>query len=161
MLTRSFYPEETRVRYDKFFESSVAPLLGPTPDDYSSSPVSFMCDDHTPVEIGWVFKSTGETSVQYALDALSPNGTPVSLDQNLLILQHLAIAGQCQGFDMTWTRKCTKSLLWPSKSLPQDLQRVSQFFIGNYPRFSSKLKSPLTLAFICIQVSTWRVPAWA
>jgi DMATS type aromatic prenyltransferase len=151
LLSRSSYSEGRRAEYDDFFRSSVAPLLGPTPDEYSSSPVSLMCDDHTPVEIGWVFKSTGETSVQYALDALSPtDGTPFSPEQNLLILQSLAIAGQCQGFDMTWTRKCTKSLLWPSKSLPQDLQRVSQFFIGSYPRSVVNPKPPFTLSFVHI-----------
>jgi DMATS type aromatic prenyltransferase len=31
---------------------------------------------------------------------------------------------------MTWTEKCSKSLLYPSELLPRDLQRVSQFFIG-------------------------------
>lgn len=133
LLNRSSYSEETRVRYDDFFKNSVAPFLGPTPAEYTDNapPGSFMCDDHTPVEIGWVFKSTGEMSVQYAFDALSPiDGAPISPEQNLVLLHHLAIAGQCQGFDMTWTKKCSKSLLYPSKFLPQDLQRVSQFFIG-------------------------------
>lgn len=133
LLSRSSYPEETRTRYDDFFKSSVAPLLGPSPDEYPSgvSPVSFMCDDHTPVEIGWVYKPSGEVSVQYAIEALSPSdGTPISPQQNLTILQYLSTAGQCQDFDITWTRKCTQSLLYPSKFLPSDLQRVSQFFIG-------------------------------
>lgn len=31
---------------------------------------------------------------------------------------------------MTWARKCSKSLLLPSKAITQDRQRVSQFFIG-------------------------------
>ena len=113
----------------------VVHLLGPTPDEYNSSqPVSFMCDDKTPVEIGWVFKSTGETSVQYAIEALSPSdGSPVSPQQNLVILQKLAIAGNCQGFDLSWTRKCTQSLLHPSRLLSHDLQRISQFFISKQP----------------------------
>ena len=90
-----------------------------------------MCDDHTPVEIGWVFKPTGETTVQYAIDALSPtDGAPISPQHNLVILQNLAIAGQCEGFDISWSRKCTQSLLCPPRLLPQDLERVSQFFIG-------------------------------
>ena len=92
-----------------------------------------MCDDHTPVEIGWVFKSTGETSVQYAIEALSPtDGSPTSPLQNLVILQNLAIAGQCQGFDISWTRKCTQSLLCSSRLVPHALQRDSQFFIGKH-----------------------------
>ncbi|KAF9654209.1 aromatic prenyltransferase [Thelephora ganbajun] len=132
LLSRSSYSEETRIRYDNFFKAFVAPLLGPSPEEYtSSSPISFMCDDHTPVEIGWVFKSTGEMSVQYAIEALSPiDGSPISTHQNLIILQNLAAAGQCQGFNVSWSRKCTQSLLYPSRSLPHDLQRDSQFFIG-------------------------------
>lgn len=145
LLARSAYSGMTRVQYDDFFRTAVTPLLGPLPHEYTSSPVSLMCSDHTPVEICWAFKSTGEISVQYAVDALCPtHGTPVSPKQNLLILQWLAITGQCQGFDLTLTRKCIKSLLWPSNSLPQDLQRVSQFFIGNCPRSVLGLKSPLT-----------------
>lgn len=138
LLTRSSYSEETRVSYDDFFKTHVVPLLGPSPDEYDSplGPVSFMCDDHTPVEIGWVFKSTGEMSVQYAIEALSPtNGSPISPQHNLTILQNFAIAGQCHGFDISWSRKCTQSLLYPTNSLPRDLQKVSQFFIGKRPRF--------------------------
>lgn len=136
LLVRSSYSEDTRARYDDFFRSSVAPLLGPTPEEYtSSSPVSFMCDDNTPVEIGWVFKSTGEMSVQYAIEALSAaDGSPICALQNLNILQGLAITGQCEGFDLAWTRKCTQSLLYPTRLLPRDLQRVSQFFIGKQLR---------------------------
>ena len=93
-----------------------------------------MCDDGTPVEIGWVFKPTGETSVQYALEALSStDGSPIGPQQNLNILQNLAIAGDCNGFDLSWTRKCAQSLTCSSKLLPQKLKRVSQFFIGQYP----------------------------
>ena len=133
LLARSSYSEDTRSRYDSFFKVSVAPLLGPFPDEYPASapPVSYMCDDNTPVEIGWVFKPTGETSVQYAIEALSPtDGTPFSPLQNLATLQNLAIAGQCQGFDLSWTQKCTQSLLCPSRLVPHELERVSQFFIG-------------------------------
>ena len=137
LLIRSSYPEETRERFDSFFKSSVAPLLGPSPEE-STSPVSFMCDDGTPVEIGWVFKPTGETSVQYAIEALSPtDGTPIGPQQNLNILQDLSIDGDCDGFDLSWTRKCTQSFTCPSKLLPQNLKRVSQFFIGQYSPFRS------------------------
>ena len=132
LLARSSYSEETKAGYDEFFKTCVAPLLGPTPGEFTSSPpVSFMCDDHTPVEIAWVFKSTGETSVQYAIETLSASdGSPISTPQNLNLLRNLSIAGQCPGFDISWSRKCTQSLLHPTRFLPQDLQRVSQFFIG-------------------------------
>jgi hypothetical protein len=138
LLIRSSYSEETRARYNDFFKSHVAPLLGPSPGEYapSTSSDSLMCDDHTPVEIGWVFKSTGETSVQYAIEALSStDGAPIYTHQNLVILQNLAIAGQCQGFDISWSQKCTHSLLCPSRLVPQALQRDSQFFIGKQPDF--------------------------
>ena len=92
-----------------------------------------MCDDNTPVEIGLVFKSTGEVTVQYAIEALSDSdGSPLCASQNLRILQRLSAAGQCQGFNLSWTRKCIQSLLYPSNLLPRDLQRVSQFFIGGH-----------------------------
>jgi len=90
-----------------------------------------MCDDHTPVEIGWVFKPAGEMTVQYAIEALSPtDGSSISPRQNLDILRNLAIAGQCQGFDISWSRKCTQSLVCPSNLVPDVLQRTSQFFIS-------------------------------
>jgi len=92
-----------------------------------------MCDDHTPVEIGWVFKPTGETSVQYAIEALSIDGSPISPHQNLSILQNLSLAGQCQGFDISWSRHCVQSLLCSSRFVPRELQRDSQFFIGKQP----------------------------
>ena len=131
LLARSSYSEETRARYDEHFKSVIVPLLGPTPDEYTTSkPASFMCDDHTPAEIAWVFKSTGETSVQYAIETLSAaDGSPISPLQNLNILQGLATTGQCRGFDLSWTRKCTQTLLYPSR-LPIHVQRDSQFFIG-------------------------------
>ena len=138
LLARSSYSEETKAGYDEFFKSAVVPLLGPTPDEYesaASTPVSFMCDDNTPAEIAWVFKSTGEQSVQYAIETLSPSdGSPIPTPQNLSLLQRLAVAGQCQGFDISWSRRCTQSLLYPTRSLPQDLQRMSQFFIGKSVR---------------------------
>ena len=38
-----------------------------------------MRDDGTPAEAGWVFKPTGEMSIQYATNALSPNdGSPTA-----------------------------------------------------------------------------------
>ena len=139
LLLRSSYPRETRERYDGFFKTSVVPLLGPSPEQ-CTSPVSFMCDDGTPVEIGWVFKPTGETSVQYAIEALSPtDGSPAAPQQNLDILQDLAVAGNCQGFDLSWSRKCTRSLTSQSNLLPQNLKRVSQFFIGEHPPSILKL----------------------
>jgi len=141
LLIRSAYPEETRARYDDFFKTFVAPLLGPSPGEFtSSSPTSSMCDDHTPVEIGWVFRSTGGASVHYAIETLSPtDGSPISPRQNLDILRSFAIAGRCQGFDISWSRKCTQSLLCPPQSAPHDLQRVSQFFVGKQPRSDSGL----------------------
>ena len=162
LLIRSSYLEDTRTSHDDFFKSFIVPLLGPTPDEYGSSqPVSFMCDDKTPVEIGWVFKSTGETSVQYAIEALSPSdGSPISPRQNLDILQHLSEVSDCQGFDLSWTHKCTQSLLYPSHLLSHDLQRVSQFFIGKRPHLVRKFQSAVMLTSIDTQVSTLRVPAW-
>ena len=132
LFAMSSYSEETRIKHDDFFKSFIAPLLGPSPDEYtSSSPVSFMCDDHTPLEIGWVFESSGKMTIQYAIETLSAtNGSPISPHQNLAILRRLAIAGQCKGFNLSWSRKCTNSLLYPLHLLPPHLQRVSQFFIG-------------------------------
>jgi len=134
LLARSSYSEGTKAGYDEFFRTVIAPHLGPTPAEFKSSsskPVSFMCDDHTPAEIAWVFKSTGETSVQYAIETLSTSdGSPIPTPQNLNVLRDLAVAGQCRGFDISWSRKCTQSLLHPTRHLPQDLQRMSQFFIG-------------------------------
>lgn len=99
-----------------------------------------MCDDHTPLEFGWVFKPTGETSVQYAIEALSPtDGTPCSPTENLEILSSLATNGQCERFDLSWSNKCTQSLLYPSHLLSRKHQRESQFFIGeNPPPFSHR-----------------------
>lgn len=149
LLARSCYSEERKVRYDRFFQASIVPFLGPCPDEYTSSspPVSFMCDDHTPLEIGWVFKSTGEMSVQYAIDALAPSdGTPLSPGANLELLSNLATNGSCQNFDISWSRKCTMSLLCPPNAqVPQHLQRVSQFFIGDYPLLFSTCNPRLRL----------------
>ena len=162
MLARSSHSESTRGHYDAFFRDFVAPLLGPAPgEDPSSFSTSFMCDDHTPVEIGWVFKPTGETCVQYAIETLSAvDGSPISTPQNLNILQNLAIASQCQGFDMTWSRKCAQSLLYPTHLIPsQDSQRVSQFFIGQCP--SRVSICVYTHNLFVPQASTLRVQAWA
>ena len=155
LLLRS--SEKTRERFHSFFRTSVAPLLGPSPDK-STWPVSSMCDDGTPVEIGWVFKPTGEMSVQFAIEVLSPiDGSPIAPQQNLIILQVLAIAGECHDFDLSWSRRCTQSLTYLSKLLPQNLKQVSQFFIGQYPPFRSQIMmSPKFYT----QVSTSRVQTW-
>ena len=112
-----------------------------------------MCDDHTPIEIGWVFKPTGK-SVQYAIDALTPiDGTPYSPEQNLDLLSLLAANGQCRDFNMDWTLKCTQSLLTPASMLSPDLKRVSQFFIGNYLLpFSDHNTPPLTFARLGVEL---------
>jgi hypothetical protein len=151
MLALSSYSEEARVRYDDFFKSFIAPLLGPSPDEYTSPPASFMCDDHTPLEIGWVFKSTGEMTIQYAIETLSAtNGSPISPHQNLVILQRLANAGKCDDFNLSWSRKCTHALLYPLHLLPPHLQRISQFFIGESPG-SCYQSIYLTLTLISIR----------
>ena len=77
-------------------------------------------------------QATGETFAQYAIESLSASDSlPISTPKNLTLLQSLAIAGQCQGFDISWSRKCTQTLLYPSRLLPrEDLHKVSQFFIG-------------------------------
>ena len=71
--------------------------------------------------------------------SLPSDGSPIGPQQNLKILQHLAIAGDCHRFNLSWTRKCTQSLTLQSKFLPQNLKRVSQFFIGRYPPFRSQI----------------------
>jgi hypothetical protein len=89
-----------------------------------------MCDDHTPVEMAWVFKPGGET-VQYAFDPVSPaDGRPLSTAHSLNMLEHLAICGQVDGFDSSWSRTCLETLTQSTRSLSKDLQNFSQFFIG-------------------------------
>jgi len=160
LLARSSYSEVTKAGYDEFFKSAVVPLLGPTPDEFTSSkPVSFMCDDHTPAEIAWVFKSTGERSVQYAIETLTASdGSPIPTPQNLSVLRQLAEAGHCRGFDISWSRKCTQMLLHPTRFLPQDLQRMSQFFIG---KRVLRLYSGFTLTSNRSQASTLAEMGWA
>ena len=41
---------------------------------------------------------------------LSHQWIPHPPQQSLNIFRELAIAGECQGFDLSWTRKCSKSL---------------------------------------------------
>lgn len=94
-----------------------------------------------------MFKPTGETSVQYAIEALSSiDGSPIAPHQNLVILQNLAFAGQCQGFDISWSRRCVQSLLCSSRFVPRELQRDSQFFIGKQPHPTCSL----TVAYVDI-----------
>lgn len=88
LLTQASGLEDTRASYDESFRSFVAPLPDPTPDkNTSSSHPSLICDDNTPVEIGWVLESISETSVQYTIETLSiPDGSLIPTPQNFSTL---------------------------------------------------------------------------
>lgn len=132
LLDRSIYPEDLRERYDAFFYHCVIPLLGPTAQELKGSEVaSFMCDDHTPVELGWVFKADGDMTVQYAIEPMSAtDGRPVSSMHSINVLEHLAVHGHVDDFESSWSQICHETLSFPSNRLSRKLQNVSQFFIG-------------------------------
>lgn len=140
LLDRSLYTDELRDHYDGFFYNEVIPLLGPTADEFSKSdPVSFMCDDNTPVELGWVFKADGDMTVQYAIEPMSPlDGRPISTLHSLNVLEHLAATGRVENFDSSWSRICHETLSHPSNRLPRKLQDISQFFIGKRYTFTER-----------------------
>ena len=131
-LTRSSYSKETKSRHGSSFKTSAAPSLGPFPDEHppSTPSASYACDGDTPVEIRWVFKPTGETSIQHAIEAPSSiDGSPIPSQQSLITLEDAAIAGQCQGSDLSGTHDRTQLLRCPPRSVPDDLERVSQPFV--------------------------------
>lgn len=131
LLHRSSYPDDLRIQYDRFFLQCVIPLLGPPAEELAGPRrISFMCDDHTPVELGWVFKAEGDMAVQYAIEPLTSDGHPVPSPHNLSILEHLAIIGHVDQFDSSWSRICHDTLTYPSHLLSKDMQDMSQFFIG-------------------------------
>ena len=85
LLTQS---SDTRASYDESFRSFIAPLLDPTPNkNTSSSHISLICDDNTPVEIGWVFESISEMFGQYAIETLpASDGSPIPTPQSFSTL---------------------------------------------------------------------------
>lgn len=122
-LTRSSHP---------FFKTSVAPSLGSFSDEHFSltPPVSCVCNDNTPTETDRVSKSTGETSAQHASGALSSiDGSPIPPQLDLFTLENLAVAGQHQGSDLSWTHNHTQLLRYPSRLVPDELELGSQSFV--------------------------------
>ena len=117
---RSSYSEDLMASDDELFESFIAPFLNPTPyEDISLLHVSFLCDDNTPVEISWMFKSTGEIPVQYGIETLfASSGSPIPTPQNLVILRNPFTTSQCPGFHLSWSHECTRSHLHSSCSPP-------------------------------------------
>ena len=152
MLLQSSYPEETRERFDGFFKTSVAPLLGPSPEE-STLPVS-MCDNGTPVEIGWVFKPTDETSVQYAIEALSPtDGSNKASTSFKISLSPMSVR----------TSICLGLANAPSRSpaYQNSCRKISNRFLSSssvsIPHFRSQI---VIVPYILYQASTSRVQIW-
>ncbi|KAJ7580937.1 aromatic prenyltransferase [Mycena floridula] len=102
--------------------------MGPAPSEFiDSKPVSYVCDDYSPIEYAAVYGSAGILSLRLTLEFLSPeNGFPYSRDQFLVSMRGLG--EKMAAFDMTWTDICLEALT--TSEQPTGTTHYSQYIIG-------------------------------
>ncbi|KAF9481598.1 aromatic prenyltransferase [Pholiota conissans] len=90
------------------------PILGPSPGELRSlglKPLSYMGDDHSPIEFGWVIKGDGKSSIQFSIEPLSHfDGYPSPPQDTVKILKSLGTASCVTSFDSTWADICHDNL---------------------------------------------------
>ena len=137
MLERAGYPPESTELHTEFFNTSVAPSLGPHPRGTGrpKSWESFMTDDHTPVEVSWCWSTSMKTpTVRYSVEpighlagqAVDPINTAASLR---LLGQSLPLAPE---LDLFLHRHFQRSLMTKdvSSNISKSDTPLSQSFMA-------------------------------
>ncbi|CAA7268858.1 unnamed protein product [Cyclocybe aegerita] len=127
-LSYSGCTQQQQEEFLSFYYASITPLLGLSPQQFSQrgmKPLSFLSDDHTPVEFIWVIEGDGTSSIRFAMDTLAHDGTPLPAKHCQQMLQSLRKVGCVKSFDSTWTDVCHETLLCSSSTAS-----TSQFFFG-------------------------------
>jgi hypothetical protein len=74
-------------------------------------PRSYMGDDHSPIEFGWVIKSNGKSSIQFSIEPLShTDGAPAPPKACSKILSALGKVSCVKSFDTAWANICQETL---------------------------------------------------
>lgn len=126
--------DELQQNYVSFYADHIIPLLGPSPQKFSRfrnlySPSSHIGDDHSPMEVNWVIEGDGSSSMQFAMELLSPiDGSPASLSDCTRFVNSLANLPYVYQFDNTWSEVCRRTLGYEPKG--EAGGRPSHFIFG-------------------------------
>ncbi|KAF8174910.1 tryptophan dimethylallyltransferase-domain-containing protein [Pholiota molesta] len=114
LLQLSSYPTHLRNDFLSVYSTFIVPLLGPGPRELRSmgvKPRSYMGDDHSPIEFGWVVKNDGKSSIQFSIEPLSHfDGAPTPPKVCTKILNALGNVTCVKSFDTTWPDICQETL---------------------------------------------------
>jgi DMATS type aromatic prenyltransferase len=114
LLQLSSYPTHLRNDFLSVYSPFIVPLLGPSPRELRSmsvKPRSYMGDDHSPIEFGWVVKNDGKSSIQFSIEPLSHfDGAPTPPKVCTKILNALGNVSCVKSFDTTWADICQETL---------------------------------------------------
>lgn len=146
MMDSCGYTPAARLVVENWLARHVLPHLGPPPRGYSAEapPLSFMCDDGSPIEFSWAVDRIGKSTVRFAVEPLVglsrgaiPAGNPRAL------LDAMRADGTVADIDMHWFDVCADALTldrdstaWRALMSHGALSHLSQYFIGA-PRLRS------------------------
>ncbi|KIJ37223.1 hypothetical protein M422DRAFT_178429 [Sphaerobolus stellatus SS14] len=105
------------------------------PLNENSKFISYMTDDHTPIEFSWQFEKSGEATVRFAIDPVMRQANPEVHGSIMGLFHELSQTGLlAQNTDFTWSRICMEALTVAPEELSDknrsSLSYSSQYFIG-------------------------------
>ncbi|KAF8199442.1 aromatic prenyltransferase [Pholiota molesta] len=93
--------------------------------------MSYMGDDHTPIELSWVLNATGNHTVRFTLEPLSnQTGAPSPSHTWIKSLHTLSQNPHVTNFSLDWANVCFDSLIYNGDVLKFNPPHYSQFSIG-------------------------------
>jgi len=123
---------------------STSPVLRPIKLTTPSDPLfpeflSYMTDDHTPIELSWQFDRHGDTVVRFAIDPVARQLSGRGQDPLAMFQELSQTTTSAPGLDLGWCQACIKTLILPpnrvNNQIALDIGYHSQYFIGKLDSF--------------------------
>ncbi|KAI4197626.1 MAG: hypothetical protein LQ348_002132 [Seirophora lacunosa] len=155
LLHKAGYDLETQYAYIRFFLDCTIPALGPSHGMSSdASPwQSFMTDDHTPVELSWEWRHTGENpDVRYSIEPIGHSAGGRADPFNLLATP--CLIGQLQrtisSLDLRWYSHFAETLLPNAPALGSQYgallgQSPAELLSTSFVAYDLRRKGPVTV----------------
>ncbi|KAJ7575923.1 aromatic prenyltransferase [Mycena floridula] len=124
------YPDQIRQSYTAFYQRHIVPELGGHP---RSSPfLSYMTDDHTPIELSYIFDAAGIPTIRFAIDPVRRQQTGGQVLEFFEDFQQLK-PFMSSDTDLHWCQICIEELTITFSSpadAPTKARYPSQYFAG-------------------------------
>lgn len=155
LMHKAGYDLETRYSYIRFFLDCTISALGPSSNLSSGSSrwKSFMTDDHTPVELSWEWRHSGESpDIRYSIEPIGISAGRCADPFNLQATRHLI--GQLQhtapDIDLRWYSHFAERLLPDAQDLGSQTgtmlrQSSTESPSTSFVAFDLRRKAPMTV----------------